>query len=369
MLYRLGSVLTPFVLGAVLAYLGDPLVDRLQQVRLSRTAAVLIVFMLLTLLGALLVLFLVPVMRQQVSALLGAVPAALVWFRTEMLPQIVDAEIFKTSVFSSESIYAAVSGQWQSFAGALMEIIKGITESSQVALTLLIYLFLVPIVTFYLLRDWDHIVERIHQLLPRRYEATIVSLVRECDSVLAAFLRGQFGVMLSLGAVYALGLWIVGVELALSLGMLAGLVSFVPYLGFFVGIGMTGLAAVAQFQDLLHLVYVVAVFTVGQLLEGYVLSPWLVGTRIGLHPVAVIFSVMAGGQLFGMVGVLIALPVAAVVLVLLRHSRDRYLASDFYTPQPHPPGHRPGRGIKKGRSEIRGGAVATGTDRGPNTRR
>lgn len=332
LLYRLGSVLTPFVLGAVLAYLGDPLVDRLQQLRLSRTAAVLVVFVLLTLSGILLVLFLIPVMHQQVSALLRAVPAAAAWFRAELLPRVVDPEIFKNSVLSSGSVTAAVSGQWQNFAGALMEIVKRVTQSSQVALALIIDLFLVPIVTFYLLRDWDRIVARIHELLPRRYEATIVSLIRECDVVLGAFLRGQFGVMLCLGLVYALGLGIVGLELAFSLGMLAGLVSFVPYLGFFAGMGMAGLAAVAQFQDALHLFYVLLVFTVGQLLEGYVLSPWLVGTRIGLHPVAVIFSVMAGGQLFGMVGVLIALPAAAVILVLLRHSRERYLASDFYTP-------------------------------------
>jgi predicted PurR-regulated permease PerM len=159
--------------------------------------------------------------------------------------------------------------------------------------------------------------------------------------VLGAFLRGQFIVMLSLGAIYAVGLWFVGLDLALLIGLLAGLASIVPYLGTIVGIGAAAIAALFQFGDVWYLVAVAAVFGVGQLLEGMVLTPLLVGDRIGMHPVAVIFAVLAGGQLFGFVGVLLGLPVAAVVMVLLRHVHDLYKESRLYGDAggPEGPGH------------------------------
>jgi predicted PurR-regulated permease PerM len=158
----------------------------------------------------------------------------------------------------------------------------------------------------------------------------VVRLVREIDAVLAEFLRGQLTVMAALGTIYIAGLWLVGLQLAFIVGLTAGIVSFVPYLGVIVGVIIAGLAALLQFQDVLHVIGVVAVFGFGQILEGMVLSPLLVGDRIGLHPVAVIFAVMAGGQLFGFIGVLLALPVAAVIVVLLRHSKQEYQRSDLY---------------------------------------
>jgi predicted PurR-regulated permease PerM len=192
-------------------------------------------------------------------------------------------------------------------------------------------LVLVPVVTFYLLRDWDHMVSKVHDLLPRKWEPTTVKLAKESDEVLGAFLRGQLLVMLSLAFVYSIGLMWVGLELALIIGLVAGLVSFVPYLGFIVGILMAGVAAYMQFHELSHLLWVAAVFGVGQALEGMLLTPLLVGDKIGLHPVAVIFAVMAGGQLFGFVGVLLALPVAAVIVVILRHAQDIYRQSGLYS--------------------------------------
>ena len=191
-------------------------------------------------------------------------------------------------------------------------------------------LVLIPVVTFYLLRDWDVLVARIHDLLPRYYEAKITEIARESDAVLGEFLRGQLTVMFALGVIYAVGLSLLGLDFGMLIGMLAGIVSFVPYLGVIVGIGLAGVAAMVQFQDLPHVLGVFAVFGVGQLLEGFVLTPKLVGDKIGLHPVAVIFAVMAGGQLFGVVGVLLALPVAAVLVVLLRHAHRRYTSSELY---------------------------------------
>ena len=191
-------------------------------------------------------------------------------------------------------------------------------------------LILVPVVTFYLLRDWDVMMAKVNRLLPRNIEPKVSLWASECDEVLGAFMKGQLLVMFALGVIYAIGLWLVGLDLALLVGMIAGLASIVPYMGFIIGIVVAGVAAFIQFQDPVVLAYVGAVFMVGQMLEGMLLTPLLVGDRIGLHPVAVIFAIMAGGQLFGFVGILLALPVAAVIMVLLRHLHERYKSSSLY---------------------------------------
>ena len=206
-----------------------------------------------------------------------------------------------------------------------------LTRSGQLLITWVAYLTLIPVVTFYLLRDWDILVGKVNDLIPRPYEKLLGKLAKQCDEVLAEFLRGQLLLMMVQAVIYTIGLWIVGLEFALLIGMLAGLVSFVPYLGFIVGFGVAGVAGFMQFHDIIHLVYILIVFGIGQVIEGMVLSPLLVGDRIGLHPVAVIFAVMAGGQLFGIVGVLLALPVAAIIVVLFRHVHERYLESNLYT--------------------------------------
>ena len=223
-------------------------------------------------------------------------------------------------------------GNWQDIGNLLGLLLGKVTHSGQLIFAWLAYLVLVPVVTFYLLRDWDIMVENVQELIPRNYEPIISKLTKECDSVLAEFLRGQLLLMIALGVMYSIGLWITGLEFALLVGMMAGLVSFVPYLGAIVGIGVAGVLAFMQFYDLIHLVYVAIVFGVGQAVEGMLLSPILVGDRIGLHPVAVIFAVLAGGQLFGFFGILLALPVAAIIVVLLRHARQQYIESSFYTP-------------------------------------
>jgi predicted PurR-regulated permease PerM len=191
-------------------------------------------------------------------------------------------------------------------------------------------LVLIPVVTFYLLRDWDILIARIDELLPRQYQPIVAKLAKDSDDVLASFLRGQFMVMLALGAIYSVGLWFIDLKLALLIGMMAGLVSFVPYLGFILGIIAASVAVLLQTQELMQLIPVFIVFGIGQALEGMVLTPLLVGDRIGLHPVAVIFAVLAGGQLFGFVGILLALPVAAVLAVLLRYAHGQYKSSSIF---------------------------------------
>jgi predicted PurR-regulated permease PerM len=190
---------------------------------------------------------------------------------------------------------------------------------------------LLPILTFYFLRDWDKLVERVAALIPRDHVATVDRLALESNDVLGAFLRGQFLVMLALGAIYAVGLSVVGLKLGLLIGIIAGLISFVPYLGTATGIVLGVIAALVQTGGDWSLVaLVLVVFVIGQMLEGYVLTPRIVGDRIGLHPVAVIFAIMAGGQLFGFLGMLLALPVAAVANVLLRYAHERYTQSKLY---------------------------------------
>jgi predicted PurR-regulated permease PerM len=197
-------------------------------------------------------------------------------------------------------------------------------------------LVMIPVVAFYLLRDWDVLVARIAALIPRSIAPVVTRLARESDDVLGAFLRGQISVMVALGAFYGVGLWLVGVSVGPLIGMVAGLISFVPYLGAITGVVMGVIAALVQYQDWPHVLLVLGVFVVGQLLEGYVLVPRLVGEKIGLHPVAVIFAVLAGGELFGFLGVLLALPVASVVVVVLRYLYERYTESELYTATTEP---------------------------------
>jgi len=194
----------------------------------------------------------------------------------------------------------------------------------------LMNLVLIPVVTFYLLRDWDLLIKGIRGLLPRKIEPRVEQLAVEINEVLGAFVRGQLLVMFALGVIYTAGLWLIGLDLAFIIGMGAGLLSVVPYLGTVVGLLAAVLAAIFQFQDLFHTVMVLLVFGAGQMLEGMVLTPKLVGDRIGLHPVAVIFAVLAGGQLFGFLGILLALPVASALNVLVRHLRDKYTKSTLY---------------------------------------
>ncbi len=330
LVYLLAPVLTPFLTAALLAYLGDPLVDRLEGWRLPRTAAVLLVFLILVLAGILALLVLVPALETQVRYLVQRVPDYLQWLRETAVPWLA-ARLGLTPADLGPGDLLGRAGAGLGEAGSLAAaVLASLSASGARLLGWLANLLLVPVVTFYLLRDWDVLVARIHSLVPRRVAPTVARLARESDQVLGAFLRGQFLVMLALAAVYALGLVLAGLRLGLLIGVVAGLVSFVPYLGLILGLALAGVAALVQTHELAMLGWVALVFGIGQVLESAVLTPLLVGDRIGLHPVAVIFAVLAGGQLFGLPGVLLALPVAAVVAVLVRHAHQRYLASGMY---------------------------------------
>jgi len=333
LLYLLTPILTPFLVAALLAYLFDPLVNRLQQLKVPRTIAVALVLAGLTLLLVMLLLLLLPMLEHQIVWLVKQFPYYLdvlqlqlpIWAeRLGVDPALFNIAAFKQLVLENLGKTVAKSG------GMAMALFTSVTSSGMAIDAWLANLLLIPVVLFYLLRDWDVLLARIDEFLPRGYQPLVKQLATESDQVLGGFLRGQLSVMLALALIYSLGLWLAGLKLALLIGMLAGLVSFVPYLGFIVGIIAASVAMLLQTHELMSLLPIFIVFGVGQMLESMLLTPWLVGDRIGLHPVAVIFAVMAGGQLFGFVGVLLALPTAAVLAVLLRYVHRRYKASTLY---------------------------------------
>jgi predicted PurR-regulated permease PerM len=329
LVYLLAPILTPFIMAALLAYLGDPLVDRLEAKKLSRSLSVSIVFVTLSLGLLVLLLIVIPALETQLIKFVKKVPAYIdnlvvllqPWLQTEWGIDVKQID---------DQLKAWVSENLSQTGGFFGKLLKTISASGAMLVGWMTTLFLTPVLTFYLLRDWDKFVAYIHDLLPRTIEPTVSRLAKESDEVLGAFLRGQLLVMISLGTIYSIGLALIGVEFSLLIGMLAGIVSFVPYLGLIVGILVAGAAVLLQTQSITDLLLVFGVFGVAQAIEGVLLTPLLVGEKIGLHPVAVIFAVMAGGQLFGFFGVLLGLPVAAVVAVILRHLHDSYKNSAMY---------------------------------------
>ena len=329
LLWLLGPILMPFVLSAGLAYLGDPLVDRLQRHKVSRTGAVILVFVVLTAAVLPALVLLLPMLLDQVRVFVGNIPDYLAWLQNNGLPAL-GIHLPAEMRLDAENLKRVVGENLPEAGGLARDMLGALSRSGGALLAFVAGLVLVPVVTFYLLRDWDRLVDWLDGALPARSRDTVRRLAREADSVLAGFLRGQLLVMLSLSVIYSVGLWMIGLHLALLIGIGAGLVSFVPYLGFIAGILAAGIAVLVQTQELLPLAYVFIVFMVGQVIESSLLTPWLVGDRIGLHPVAVIFAVMAGGQLFGFVGVLLGLPAAAIIAVLLRYAMDRWRESPTY---------------------------------------
>ena len=336
LLYILAPIIMPFAGAAMLAYLGDPLADRLELLKvkkyqLGRTNAVIFVFTVMLLLVSTVFIILVPIIESQISHFLNNFPAYTKWINKIVIPWTEQKLGFEIGLIEGDKLIAVIKSHWQKAGQSALAFMGSLSRSGAVLAEWAMNLFLIPVLTFYLLRDWDHLVEKVFNLLPRRAIPTAKKLALETDSVLGAFMRGQFYVMLALGTIYSVGLMIVGLNLALLIGMLAGLVSFVPYLGSIVGIVVACIAAMLQFRDVMYLVPVSLVFIVGQSIEGMLLTPWLVGDKVGLHPVAVMFSVLAGGQLFGFLGILLALPVASVIMVLLRHIHEIYRDSDFYS--------------------------------------
>ncbi|GHA77352.1 AI-2E family transporter [Cognatilysobacter bugurensis] len=330
-LWLLAPVLTPFALAALLGWLGDPLVDRLEAAGRSRSTAVAIVFTAMTLVLVAVLLLLVPMIQRQVITLVESLPRYREWFLDTLLPWVEQRTNLQFDRWLDfEYAVGMLRENWERAGGFAATALDYITRSGSMLLALAVNAVLVPVLAFFFLRDWDRLVARVAMLIPPRHLPTLTQLARDSSDMLGAFLRGQFLVMVILGVMYGVGLWMVGLDLGLLIGMVAGLLTFVPYLGPASGVVLGVIAALVQYGDWKHVAGVLAVFGIGQIIESYWLTPKLVGDRIGLHPVAVIFAVLAGGQLFGFLGMLLALPVAAVANVLLHYAQERYTHSRLY---------------------------------------
>ena len=335
LVWLLAPVLTPFVLAALLGWLGDPLVDRIEQSCRSRNAAVVMVFSVMAALVLLALLLLLPLLQRQVVTLVASLPGYRDWLVGTGLPWLEH----KTGLqlvgwLDPQRLIALMRAHWEQAGGTAATLLGYLSRSGFALLAWIANIVLLPVLTFFFLRDWDLIVERVAALVPRDHTATVSRLAQESSLVLGGFLRGQLLVMLILGVLYGAGLAAIGLDVGILIGVVAGVLTFVPYLGPAAVIVLGGLAALIQFGDWQHVVGVLAVFGVGQVIESVWLTPKIVGDRIGLHPAAVIFAVLAGGQLFGFLGMLLALPVAAIANVLLRYAHERYTHSRLYAGQP-----------------------------------
>ena len=331
-LWLLGPVLTPFVVAAVLAYALTPLVNRLDTMgkgRLPRVVAVVVVELLFILAALSLVLLIVPIvakelplMREQAPLLADRLNAGLTpWLAQFGIKVQLDVESLKAVVLKY------LNTNYEDVFGSLMSSLK---LGGSMALAVIGNAVLIPVALFYLLMDWERFVARLLDLVPLPMRASFDSFTDEADTVLGQYLRGQLLVMLVMAIFYSVGLTLFGLDLALPIGIFTGLAMFIPYLGFGIGLLLAILAGLLQFASVKALLMVAVVFGVGQLVEGLFLTPRLVGERIGLHPLAVIFALLAFGQVFGFVGVLIALPASAVLLVAIRRIKVQYTRSKLY---------------------------------------
>ena len=332
-LYLLKPVVLPFIAAFLVAYLFSPLVDKLHRIGLPRWLSIGIVFIGIGIIVTLAIWYVVPLVWQQLIYARDSIPAGIHWLNYTFLPWVSQTFNVEAMEIDTEQISKVVMEYIQTnySADSIQSVVLRVAQSGLNFIQIGGVVVLIPIIAFYFLLDWDRMLESLRRLIPRHYEKTTLGIVGECHNVLGAFVKGQFLVMFLLGVVYAVGLQLIGLEVGLIIGMVAGLASIIPYLGFGVGIIAAVIATLFQFGiDWTHLALVIIVFMIGQAIEGYILQPFLLGDKIGLSPVAVVFAVLAGAQLAGFLGMLIALPVAAVIVVLLRHARECYEKSRLY---------------------------------------
>jgi len=329
LLWLLSPILAPFLFAAILAYVLDPLVERLTGPRVRRMFAVVLVLLLALALLVAFALVVLPLFVKELGMLVDRLPAFLAWVNQQLAPWLKETlgVAFQLDVETVKSIAGGILAGNQDVVGALLGSLK---VGGLALIAFFVNLLLVPVVLFYLLRDWHGIVARVDALIPRRLHARALVIVREVDAVLAEFLRGQLLVIAVMSVYYVAALWLSGLQFALPIGLITGVLVFIPYVGSLSGLVLASVAALMQFGAAPGVLWVWLAFAIGQALEGMAVTPWLVGERIGLHPVAVIFALLAFGQVFGFFGVLLALPASAALLVALRHLRQAYLAGPLY---------------------------------------
>jgi predicted PurR-regulated permease PerM len=336
LLWLLSPILAPFAVAAVFAYLGDPAVNWLVRRRLPRPWAVSAVITGLCLVFASLAIGILPLVYRETMTLIQRLPRLIELFNERLSPLL--AARFDMEIRLDAAQLQSWITQYKDNAQDLLPVLLGhLGQGGMALLGILGKLVLIPLVTFYLLQEWPRIIATIQKALPRPWLPRTLRIAGEIDAVLAEFCRGQLSVMLLLALYYSLGLWIAGLDFALPVGVITGLLIFIPYAGFGGGLLLAVLTALLQGGGWEPLIGVGIVYGIGQLLESFLLTPYLVGDRIGLHPVMVIFALMAFGQLFGFVGILVALPVSAALLVGLREINAVWLASPVYLGHDDPP--------------------------------
>jgi predicted PurR-regulated permease PerM len=329
LLYYLSPILAPFLFAAILAYISNPLVNWLARHRVPRTLGAVLAMLLLGGLLVLLLLILLPLFIKELRLLSERLPGFLAQLNEDLVPW-VNARFGAELQLDLAALKKLIGDNLQGADGLGMKLLGSLKIGGLAVLGFVVNLLLVPVVLFYLLRDWNALLAQIGELLPRRWHPQLTGVAGEIDAVLAEFLRGQIAVMFLMSAIYVLGLWLADLEFALPIGIITGMLVFVPYVGMLTGLLLATMVALMQFPSVNDIIPVWIVFGVGQALEGTLVTPLLVGKRIGLHPVAVIFALLAFGQIFGFFGVLLALPASAALLVGLRHLGARYRASSLY---------------------------------------
>lgn len=329
LIHALSPILAPFLAGAIFAYVLNPLVGRLTGRYLPRVVAVILVMLFALALAMALALIIVPLFIKELRMMAERLPAFLVWMNQEAAPWLKEhfAIDFQLDIPTVKQLAGDILASNQDLVAGLLGSLK---IGGLALLAFFVNLMLVPVVLFFLLRDWDLILGHLDQFIPRHLHERARGIFFEIDAVLAEFLRGQMIVMLVMSVFYSAALSVARLEFALPIGVITGLLVIVPYIGAFTGIVLGTIAAVLQFDSLTGVAWVWLAFGIGQMLEGMAVTPLLVGERIGLHPVAVIFALLAFGQIFGFFGVLLALPASAALLVALRHLKAAYLAGPLY---------------------------------------
>ena len=329
LIWLFSSILLPFVAGMAIAYFLDPLADKLEARGTSRVIATSIITVLFFLVFILVMLLVVPMIGSQLAGFLERFPGYVDTLRTNVAPYL-QSVLDRVAPETLQSVSDAIKGQSANALKWVGNVLSEVLSGGLALLNFLSLLFITPVVSFYLLRDWDKIVAKVDSYLPRRSAKDIRQCVSEIDETLAGFVRGQATVCILLGLFYGLGLTLAGLEFGFVIGLMTGLVSFVPYFGMIAGFAVGMGVALAQFGFGLDLGLVAIVFLIGQVLEGNFLTPKLVGDKVGLHAVWVMFALLAGGAVFGLLGVLLAVPVAAVIGVLVRYGLRQYLDSRLY---------------------------------------
>lgn len=327
--YYLKDVLIPFIFAICLSYIFNPITNKIASFGINKNIATILIIFLIFLIISLILLLVLPIIYEQTLLLKSSLPKYKQLFIEKLQPLI-------TNFFSnfSNKITDNLDSYFENFSinilDSFINILSSILTSSATILNIISIIFITPFATYYILSNFDNIITAIKSYIPLKHKKIILMQCKEIDNILHAYLKGQFNVSTILAAYYGVSLHLLGIKHGLNIGIFTGLICFIPYLGFATGLFLALLVTITQFFSITNLLLIIIIFTLGQLLESYLLVPQLIGTKIGVHPLWILFTILAGASLFGFLGVLIAVPVAAIIGVLIKFMLNNYLSSSLY---------------------------------------